>query len=219
MKSYRVLAISVGKPRVVNYQKTTVQTAIYKRNVSDPLYLSETNLAGDVQADQKNHGGPDKALCAYCFKRYPHWEQSFARKLEWGVFGENLTIADLTEEEAYIGDTYQCGTAVIQVSQPRKPCFKLGVKLNVPTLAAQFQETGYTGFYFRVLKAGWVSADSDLRFISRPERTLSVAEINRIRYGQSSDLGALDAVLSIEALAVSWKNAFKKMSDNDRESR
>ncbi|TCP29820.1 MOSC domain-containing protein YiiM [Scopulibacillus darangshiensis] len=210
MRNYPVLAISVGKPQQVSFQRTSVETAIYKTNVIRPVYLSKTNLDGDVQADQKNHGGPDKALCAHCFKRYPYWEERLGKTLDLGTFGENLTIDNLIEEEAYIGDTFQFGEAIIQISQPRRPCFKLGVKMAEPTLAAQFQETGYTGFYFRVLKTGIVNLDNPLQFISRPEFTMSISELNRITYSNPKDCTGLETALSIDELAESWRRGLEK---------
>lgn len=152
-----IVSVNVGKPQIIAYQGKELITGIYKSPVSSSLYVSKTQLDGDGQADLTVHGGVDKALCVYPEEHYAYWEEVLGRKLEAGAFGENLTVRGFLETDVCIGDIYAIDDVIVQVSQPRQPCFKVGKRLEWAKTPLQMQETGFTGFYFRVLQEGFIS--------------------------------------------------------------
>jgi MOSC domain-containing protein YiiM len=210
----QLLSLNTGKPITVNHQGKQVETGIFKNPVNHPLHLSITQLEGDGQADLINHGGADKAVCAYCAEHYPYWEEKLQRKLPYGAFGENFTIAGLLESTIHIGDVYEIGTAIVQVSQPRQPCFKLALKHQVTDLVLQVQETGYTGYYFRVLKEGLVASGQTFRLQTNHPLAITVAETNRLKYADKFDIAAIRRLISVNELSESWRDSFLKRLDN-----
>ncbi len=154
----KLLSINVGRPRPVPYRDGVVSTGIYKEPVAGRTWLRRLNLDGDGQADLRVHGGEDKAVYAYPFERYAFWSRELRRNdLGYGQFGENLTVEGLLEEQVHIGDVYRIGAALLQVSQPRSPCFKLGVRMGDAAFVARFAAANYTGFYLRVLEVSFPS--------------------------------------------------------------
>lgn len=155
-----------GSPDVMDYPWSS---GILKEPVEGPVRLGPANLAGDGQADTKNHGGPDKAVLAYSADHYPRWREELGLPgLPHGAFGENFTIRGLTEQTVCIGDTYAVGEARVQVSQPRQPCWKLARHFRIKDMAAQVQESGRTGWYLRVLQEGHVAAGVPVVLLERP---------------------------------------------------
>ncbi|WP_290591338.1 MOSC domain-containing protein, partial [Alicyclobacillus sp.] len=161
-----ILSVQVGLPRDVRTEAAdgrpaTWRSAIWKTPVQGPVWLGEENLAGDGQADRKNHGGPHRAMLWYAAAHYPHWRAELGLEtLLFGWFGENLTVEGLDEASVCIGDVYRIGGPdgpVVQVSQPRKPCWKLARRVGVPDLVSRVESTGRSGWYTRVLKTGWVA--------------------------------------------------------------
>ncbi|MFD0679735.1 MULTISPECIES: MOSC domain-containing protein [unclassified Paenibacillus] len=205
-----LLSLNISKPVTIDYKGKPLETGIFKQPVDRRLMLSFTQLEGDGQGDMINHGGEDKAVCAYCEEHYAYWEDKLERKLSYGAFGENFTVTGLLEADIHIGDIFAIGEAVVQVSQPRQPCFKLGWKYKVPELPEQVQNTGYTGYYFRVLKEGSVWAGDDFRLIERHSLGISAAEANRLKYHDKTDLAGIQALLAVDALADSWRKSFEK---------
>ena len=142
-----ILSINVGKPEEIQFQNKAVSTGIYKKPASGPIFLSSTNFTG---TDRGSHSSRrrGKAVCVYPYEHYLFWEKELQRKLEYGAFGENLTIKGLLEDDVHIGDIFQLGAAVVQVSQPRQPCYKLTVRYGMPDMILKVQDTGFTGFTF-----------------------------------------------------------------------
>jgi len=208
-----VLAVNVGQPRPLPGQKREVLSGIVKTPVSTQVFLSFTGLTGDGQADLVHHGGPDKALCVYDYSRYPALEQLMDRRLDWGAFGENLTVAGCPEELIRIGDVFELGEAVVQVSQPRQPCFKLGARYDYKELPVYFQESGHTGFYFRVLREGEIGPGSTFRRVTTDETSMTVMEANRIMHQGKQDAAAMRSLLTISALSDSWRETLLKRLD------
>ena len=157
MQKIEIRSLNVGKPRDLQFGKKEITTGINKKPVSNPVYLSTLNFTGDGQGDLVHHGGRDKAVCVYSYEHYPYWEKELGKPLDFSAFGENLTLLGLTEDELCIGDSFQIGEAVVQVSQPRQPCFKLSLIHERKDMPLLIQNTGYTGYYFRVLKEGMVA--------------------------------------------------------------
>lgn len=208
-----IVSLNVGKPITVDYLGKPVSTGIYKQPVQGPLYLSSVQFEGDGQADLVYHGGPDKAVCVYPFEHYAYWEEVLAKKMEYASFGENLTVSGLLEDKVCIGDVYQIGEAVVQVSQPRYPCFKLSQKHGVKDMPARVLETGYSGFYLRVLQEGYISADSQLvQMESHPEQ-VSVLDVLKLLTNGRQDEDALRRMIGLEVLAESVRTKFQGWLD------
>ncbi|MDF2959975.1 MAG: yflK [Paenibacillus sp.] len=209
----QLLSLNISKPVTVEYQGKPLETGIFKEPVNGILMLSSVQLEGDGQGDLINHGGEDKAVCVYCAEHYVFWEEELQHKLPYGAFGENFTVTGLLESAVHIGDVFEIGEAVVQVSQPRQPCFKLGMKHKLPELPAQVQNTGFTGYYFRVLKEGKVSAGDNFSLKERHPLAVTVAEANRLKYHDKADIAGIHTLLAVEALADSWRKSFEKRLD------
>ncbi|WJE43909.1 MOSC domain-containing protein [Bacillus halotolerans] len=210
---YSILSLNLGKPQTLEYDGKKIETGIMKRPADSAVMLYRENFEGDGQADLVNHGGPDKAVCVYSAEHYPFWTEFLSRPLPDAAFGENLTVQGLTEEDVCIGDVFQLDDAVVQVSQPRQPCIKLAKKFGVKDMVLKVQQTGYTGFYFRVLEEGRVAPGAKLDLLSRGEKGISVQFANHIKYHDTKNLAAIERILSEEALSESWRSSFIKKRD------
>jgi MOSC domain-containing protein YiiM len=186
-----------------------VRTGIFKTPAGTPLFLSRAGLAGDGQADLINHGGEDKAVCVYSADHYPFWKREWGVEAGAGAFGENFTVAEITENSLCIGDVLRVGEAVVQVSQPRQPCFKLGLKHRMPELPLHVQQTGFTGFYFRVLEEGIVKDGDALYIEGRHPAAVSIAEANRLKYKDKSEIEGIRRLLAVAELSASWRESFE----------
>lgn len=206
----KVLFLNVGKPADLVYGKKIVQSGIRKSPVHGSIFLSKTGFEGDGQADLVHHGGEDKAVCVYPQEHYAYWEEVLQQPLPPAAFGENITAAGLLEETVHIGDVFQLGEAVVQISQPRQPCFKLAARYNEPKLALFVKQTGYTGFYFRVLTEGFVSAASRLKRIQSHPAVITIQKANQIMDSSDSDVKDIKKLLQVEELAESWKEELAK---------
>ncbi|HFR4144940.1 TPA: MOSC domain-containing protein [Bacillus cereus] len=207
---YQLLSLNIGLPKEVIYGGKVIHTGINKKQVKEPVYLSFVKFNGDGQADVVHHGGVDKAVCVYTGDHYPYWEKELNQDLVYGAFGENITVSGMREEDVCIGDTFELGEAIVQVTQPRQPCFKLAKKYNIPKLPLYFQETGYTGFYFRVLKEGWVSSVDTLKSLQSDPKGVSIAFANRIMHKEKQNIEGVKRILEVNALSSSWRKSFKK---------
>ncbi|MGG6309472.1 MOSC domain-containing protein [Paenibacillus macerans] len=200
-----IRSINVGRPVQVEHQGKPVLSGIFKTPVEGPLHLSTVNFAGDEQADLRFHGGPDKAVCVYPYERYAYWEREFGMTLGWGAFGENITTEGMLEEDIRIGDKFRLGEAVVQVSQPRQPCFKVGVKHGLPELPIRIQQTGYTGYYFRVLQEGKVRPEDSLQLIEKHPAGVTLAYANRVMHVDKDDADGMRRILAVDELSASWR--------------
>ncbi|MDU0202938.1 MOSC domain-containing protein [Paenibacillus sp. MAH-36] len=205
-----IVSVNVGKPQIVEYQGKELVTGIYKSPVSSSLYVSKTQLDGDGQADLTVHGGVDKALCVYPEEHYAYWEEVLGRKLEAGAFGENLTVRGFLETDVCIGDIYAIDEVIVQVSQPRQPCFKVGKRLEWAKTPLQMQETGFTGFYFRVLQEGFLSINSQVKLVAKDVDGVTLAYANQIKYHDKMNKDGAQRLVRTEALSESWKKSFTK---------
>jgi MOSC domain-containing protein YiiM len=173
----RILAIFAGRPASVTYRGKEVLTSIYKEPVTGPVMVRNLNLDGDEQADLTVHGGVDKAVYCYAAEHYEDWKRELQRDLTFGAFGENLTVSGLNEALLHIGDVLQVGDAVLQVSQPRFPCFKLGIKFGDQRFVRRFQKSGRSGFYCRVLQEGIIETGQPISILERNDEALTIARI------------------------------------------
>lgn len=201
-------SVLVGTPKPLARGK---ESAIDKLPVDGPVHIGHTGLEGDAQADLKVHGGPDKAVHIYPRDHYDSWAEELtspvARTLlqRPGAFGENLSIRNLAEQDACIGDIWQAGESVLQVSQGRQPCWKLNERFAVPDMSIRVQDTGRTGWYFRVMEPGTVKAGCAFRLLERPHPQWSVARIADIFYRDRLNFAALKEISILPELAESWR--------------
>ena len=206
----RVISVNVGRPREIPIGNAFVATGIFKNPVAGPVRVRTLNLDGDGQADLKVHGGPDKAVYAYPSEHYPFWRKELGRELNWGEFGENLTIEGLLEDGVSIGDQLQIGTALLQVTQPRLPCFKLAAKFDRDDIIKRLLDSRRVGFYLRVLEEGAVQAGDAIALAKRDAGHLTVREITDLYLTKRPGLSRIERALSVEALARSWRDHFIK---------
>ncbi|GAA5510169.1 MOSC domain-containing protein [Novipirellula caenicola] len=200
-----IVSINVGQPQTIGTEKPWV-SGFLKNPVNQPVRLRSTNLDGDGQADLEHHGGVHKAVCVYPADHYPDWRTTLQiPEFAWGSFGENFTIAGLTEPDVCIGDVWSIGQAKVEVSQPRQPCWKLARRWNIKTLALQVQQSGRTGWYFRVLDEGMVQSGMEITLLERREPQWTIAEANRIMHHDKHDRDAAAKLAAVPTLSPSWK--------------
>jgi len=197
--------MQVGKVKSLQAGRRTVDSAFLKGPVHGPVLLGRLGLAGDEQAAPGTHGGPGKAVCAYPGEHYPYWERRLRRRMGPGAFGENFTTLGLLESELQIGARFAVGEAVVQVSQPRAPCFKLSGRHGLPRLALWVRQSGRTGWYFRVLQEGLVERGESLVALHGGEDDTSIAALNRLCYRDRRDLTGLDRAIEAEALSEAFR--------------
>lgn len=210
MSHYEIISLNIGKPQPLTYKNKEVFSGIYKQPAEHPLLLAAVNFEGDGQADLVYHGGKDKAVCVYPYEHYPYWEQELHTPLAFGAFGENLTTRGLLESEVCIGDIFRLGEAVVQVSQPRQPCYKLAARYGVDDMPIKVQNTGYTGFYFRVLSEGVVAPSAGLTLESRHPKGVTLSFANRIMHHEKERREDIAKILEVEELSDSWRATFTK---------
>jgi MOSC domain-containing protein YiiM len=214
----KLLSLQVGRPaehvsELKDGQDSAWVSGIWKSPVDGRLRLDRINLDGDAQADLKNHGGPDKAVCCYAAEHYSGWRAALDKseaEFPHGAFGENWTLEGLTEGAACIGDIYAVGTARVQVSQPRMPCWKLGRRWERPSLPLEVSGSGQTGYYLRVLEPGEVGAGDPLTLIERQMPDWPVARINQAMYVEKDDADLADTLSRLPLLAEAWRRPFRR---------
>lgn len=210
--TYGIVSVNVGKPVTVDYLGKPLTTGIYKQPVQGEVFVGRTQMDGDGQADTVNHGGPDKAVCVYPYEHYAYWEQELDKKLDYSAFGENLTVTGLLETEVCIGDVFEIGEVVVQVSQPRFPCFKLASKHGVKDFPARVLDTGFSGFYLRILEEGRLSRDSIIAKRSSHPMGVTVASVLKQQAlgRRAADRDELKRLLEVDALAAVVKESFTR---------
>jgi len=207
-------SVNVGLPREVEWKGRTVRTAIFKEPVSGAVAVERLNLAGDRQADLKVHGGADKAVYGYPSEHYSWWrEQLPDTPIATGQFGENLTTAGLAEESLYIGDVVKVGSAVLRVTQPRMPCYKLALRFGRDDIIKRFLASERSGFYFAVVEEGSVETGSAMEIVSRDPHRVSVTDIVRLYLNPTADSELLARALDTEALPLSWRDYLRQKAD------
>ncbi len=215
----QIVSINVSKPIDVEYQGKMISTGIFKMPVKTRLKATATGLETDGQADLKVHGGVDKALYAYSVENYPYWAQEFGKaELPYGQFGENLTVDGMTDEVVHIGDTYRIGKLIAQVSQPRVPCYKLGLKVGSSQFPKQFMKSGRVGFYLRVLVEAEIGVGDSIEKLDADPIELSVYQSMLALYKGPQQMQIIDQALQIKALSDAWRIDLAKRRENLFES-
>jgi len=207
----RLLSLNVGLPRQVRFQGELVTTGIFKKPVQGSVRLRKLNLEGDKQADLKVHGGVDKAVYAYAGEHYDYWRQELPdMSLPWGMFGENFTTEGMFEETVNIGDQFKVGTANLIATQPRMPCYKLGVKFGSMDMIKRFLASGLTGVYFKVMKEGELEQGDEIKLIKKAENSVTVKDIVRIYTIDKDDIQTIERAIKIKDLPNGWRYHFIK---------
>jgi MOSC domain-containing protein YiiM len=207
-----LVSLNVGLPRPLRGPDREVSSSIVKTSVSRPLSIDQDGLEGNSQADLKNHGGPDKAACVYATEHLPYWSERLGTGLVAGAFGENLSVSGLVETEVRIGDVFRIGSARVQVSQPRGPCFKLGLLHRQPQLALWVQDAGLTGFYFRCLEPGTLAPGDAIELIARDPEHPTVTDAVHAVYREVPD-AAIRRVADCALLSDAWRRALQRRLD------
>ncbi|MGO4440390.1 MOSC domain-containing protein [Rhizobium sp. RAF56] len=208
----RLLSVNVGLPRDVVWQVKTVNTSIWKVPVDGPRMVRRLNIDGDKQADLAGHGGERRAVFVYQMDSYRYWEQHLGRNdFVYGQFGENFTIDGLPDAEVCIGDRYRIGGALFEVTQPRVTCYRLGIRMDVPEMAALVVTHDRPGFYFRVLEEGEVQAGDEVTQVASGPEGMTVCEINSLLYKPGHPRDRLERALRIPALSAGWRSSFEAL--------
>jgi MOSC domain-containing protein YiiM len=217
----RLVSVNVGLPRTVRWKGRDVTTGIFKRPVEGRIPLRRLNLDGDRQADLSVHGGAAKAVYAYPLEHYAFWRQQLGEELPLGTFGENLTVEGLPlEAEAAVGDRFRIGTAELVVTQPRLPCYKLGLRFGREEMVKRFLASRRTGYYLAVEVEGDVGAGDRIETLARHPARIPVAEITRVYASDRDDLATIERLVAIDALPDDWRTYFeKRLAENGKPQR
>lgn len=202
-----LVALSVGKPSHFSWKNREIKSGIGKDRVNEAL-LQKESFIGDGVANPEYHGGLERAVCAYPFEHYAQWEKEFGVALQVPAFGENICVTNMLEENIYIGDTFSLGDSIIQVTQGRVPCSTISKFNQVDELLNRVFETGFTGYFFRVLKEGKVKENSELTLINRTQENITVLYANQIMFHERDNVEAMERILQVEGLAKAWHDTF-----------
>src|SRR6478609_5945995 len=208
----RLLSVNVGLPRDIDWKGRTVHTAIWKDPVLGRCRVGRLNLDGDGQGDLAGHGGEQRAVFVYQIDSYRYWQEQLGRTdFVHGQFGENFTIEGLPDDTVCIGDRFQIGSALFEVTQPRVTCYRVGIRMNEPRMPALLTSTGRPGFYFRVLREGEVGAGDEILKVGEAKERMTVAEINALLYSPNHPRDRLECALRIEGLSPGWRGSFEAL--------
>ncbi|HSC03939.1 MAG TPA: MOSC and FAD-binding oxidoreductase domain-containing protein [Solirubrobacteraceae bacterium] len=209
-----MLSVNVGGPRDVEWEGKTVRTAIWKQPVDGPRMVRKINIDGDDQADRAAHGGEHRAVFVYQIESYRYWERELGRSdFSYGQFGENFTVDGLADDEVCIGDRYQIGEAIFEVTQPRVTCYRVGIRMGEPSMPSLLVAHHRPGFYLRVVQEGLVAAGDEIVRLSTGPEQLTVAEIDGLLYLPNRPRRGLERALRIPALSAGWKGSFQELLD------
>ena len=207
----KLVSVNVGLPREVVWKGRTVVTSIFKEPVPGRVAVRQLNVDGDQQADLSVHGGTHKAIYTYPAEHYSYWRTEFpGMSLPWGMFGENFTTEGLLEDAVNVGDRFRIGSLEVMATEPRLPCYKLGLRFGRDDIIKRFLASGHSGMYFAVLQEGEVGAGDAVELIRRDEHQVTVADIVRLYVHDKDDIGTLRRVVQIEALSDSWRDYFRR---------
>jgi MOSC domain-containing protein YiiM len=207
----KLISVNVGEPKLVVWNGKSVVTGIFKDSVTGKIPLRRLNLDGDRQADLSVHGGVSKAVYAYPLDHYPYWREQYPDlEFAMGMFGENLTIEGLDENELCIGDRVRVGTAELTVTEPRMPCFKLGVRFGHMDVVKRFADSRKPGVYFLVSREGEVEAGDAVEIVERDPRRVSVVDIVRVHLKDKDDADTMRRALEIDVLPAQWREEFRE---------
>jgi MOSC domain-containing protein YiiM/ferredoxin-NADP reductase len=213
----RLLSVNVGLPRDIEWRGRTVHTGIWKDPVAGRRRVGRLNVEGDGQGDLGGHGGEQRAVFVYQIESYRYWEQQLGRRdFVHGQFGENFTIEGLPDAEVCIGDRFRIGTCLLEATQPRTTCYRVGIRLDEPRMAALLTGSGRPGFYFRVLEEGEVGAGDSIEQVASGPESMTVTEVSALLYSSQHPREQLERVLKIPALSPGWRGSFQALLESQR---
>jgi ferredoxin-NADP reductase/MOSC domain-containing protein YiiM/ferredoxin len=213
----RLVSVNIGLPREINWRSKTVRTGIWKSPVVGRVIVRKLNIVGDGQGDLAGHGGVNRAVMVYQLDSYRYWERQLSRTdFSYGQFGENFTVEGLPDVDVCIGDRYRIGTALFEVSQPRVTCYRLGIRMDEPQMAALVVAHHRPGFYFRVLEEGEVGAGDEIVRVAEGSERMNVAEIDALLYLPTHASEQLERALRIPALSQGWQDSFQAILQNQK---
>jgi MOSC domain-containing protein YiiM len=206
----QIQAISLSGVKLIEYQGRRTLTGICKQTVAGPVQVTRQGVEGDCQADRENHGGLDKAVYAYAVENYRYWEQELGRQLPYGQLGENLAVSGMTDDLVHIGDSFRMGAVEVQVTQPRVPCFKLGMRMEDAGFVRRFHHSGRVGFYLRVLKEGLLSPGDGVELLQADAGQLSIRDAMLALNKNPRQQEIIRRALKIPALSEAWRESLEK---------
>ena len=207
----KILSVNVSEPKKVIFNGKELITSIYKKPVSERVRVTSQGIEGDRQADLSVHGGFDKAVYGYSFEHYKLWGERLQREFtEFGLVGENLTISSFDESEINIGDRFQINDCILQVSQPRIPCYKIGIKMNSRDFPKMFSQSGLLGTYFRVVQEGSIEEGDEIEKIHSEENSMSIKDISTILFVDLKNIDLMKKALDIKSLTEEIKEKFRE---------
>ncbi|PWL37307.1 MOSC domain-containing protein [Flagellimonas aquimarina] len=207
----QIISTNIGKPTPINWNGQQTTTGIFKYPVSQSLLLEGESVAGDTISDRKVHGGVFKACYLFSADHYPYWKEKYPElDWNWGMFGENLTIEGLDETKIRIGSIYKLGSALIQITQPREPCFKLGIKFGTQEILKQFIDHGFPGTYVKVLEVGEVKNGDTLELVKESESTLTIQQFYKLLFSRTKDVELLKLAINNDALPLKKREKLKR---------
>jgi len=207
----QIRSINIAIPKEVEYQGKKILTGIFKKPVKHPVIATKLGLDGDGQADLENHGGFDKAIYIYTLENYRYWEKTLGRSaFTFGQFGENLTVEGMPDERIHIGDIFEIGSTRMQVTQPRVPCYKLGIKMEMPKFLKLFMPSGRVGFYLRVLNGGAINQCDTIQLVKQDQQKLSIREAMLALIDNPHRQEIVKKALAIKALSVAWRTDLER---------
>ena len=207
----KIISTNIAKPRTVLWRGRKIQTGIYKEPVNQPIYLGKEDVANDTVVDRKHHGGEYKACYLFGADYYNDWKDKYpAFDWNWGMFGENLTVDGLDENNLQIGNIYQLGEAMVQITEPRQPCYKLGIKFGTPKVIVQFLEYGHPGTYVRILKEGNVATGDAMKLEKVGPNSLTVAQYNTLVNQKEKDKKLMALAIANNSIREEKRELLKK---------
>lgn len=208
----KIISTNIAKPVTITWNNKKITTGIYKKPVSKSIYLGKEGVHGDEVSNKKVHGGEFKACYLFAAEEYEYWKDFYPNlDWTWGMFGENLTVSGLDETEIYIGDIYKVGNALVQITQPREPCFKFGVKFGSQKVIKQFIDNGYPGTYIRILEEGTVKNGDTFKLIEKAKDSITIAQFFNLIFVKEKSQGLIELAVENDALPIDKRNKLKSL--------
>lgn len=199
----QVIATNIAKPTIITFNSKEVTTGIYKTPTTEPIFLGKDTVKNDEVTDRKHHGGEFKACYLFSENQYPYWQNLYPNlKWDFGMFGENVTISNLDESKILVGDIYKLGSALVQITQPREPCFKFGVKFGDQNILSQFIKHGFSGTYVRVLEEGFVKTGDHFELIEKAKNSITIFQLFELLFSKNKNQQHLKLAVELDALPL-----------------
>ena len=212
----KIISTNIAKPKTFIWNGKEETTGIYKKPTNKPIFLTKNDVINDEVSNRLNHGGYYKACYIFSVEQYPYWRNLYPNlDWSWGMFGENLTVEYFDETKVFLGDIYKVGDALVQVSQYREPCYKLGHKFGAPKVIKQFVNHGFGGTYLSILEEGFVDINDTFTLIERPESTLSVSQLFHLIFSKNKDQTLLKIAANSKAIPAKKRNLLKTFITED----